>query len=110
MRWFGRLRRKNEIAFVRRRGRRTRHVSLAAFSLAARDRHTRVAVTVGKEVGGAVLRNRVRRRIVGALEALGRAEASSLIVFVAQPSAGTVPYRQIAVDVAAVLRSARPAG
>ncbi len=108
MRWYARLRRKSEIAFVRRRGRRVAFPSLAAYAVAARDQRTRVAVTVGKGVGGAVVRNLVRRRIAGALQALGGAERPSVILFVAQPPAASLPYGQIAADVAAAL--ARLAG
>jgi putative membrane protein insertion efficiency factor/ribonuclease P protein component len=108
MRWYGRLRRKSEIAFVRRRGRRVALPSLAAYAVAARDRRTRVAVTVGKGVGGAVVRNLVRRRIVGALEALGGdAERPSVILIVAQPPAASLPYARLAADVAAALARLR---
>ncbi|MFZ1125219.1 MAG: ribonuclease P protein component [Candidatus Baltobacteraceae bacterium] len=110
MRWYGRLCRKAEIAFVRRRGRRTACASLSAYAVAARDRRTRVAVTVGKGVGGAVVRNRVRRRIVGALEALGGLQRPSVILFVAQPPAAGLPYGQIAADVAEALARLAPAG
>ena len=110
MRWYGRLRRKGEIAFVRRRGRRVFFPSLAAYAVAARDRRTRVAVTVGKGVGGAVVRNLVRRRIVGALEALGGAEVPSVMLFVAQPPAASMPYERVAADVAAALARLAQAG
>ena len=104
MRWFGRLRRKAEIALVRRHGRRAGSASLAAYALEARDRRTRIAVTVSKGVGGAVVRNLVRRRIVGALDALGREPgAPAMILFVAQPLAAEVPYARLAIDVASAL-------
>jgi ribonuclease P protein component len=104
MRWYGRLRRQAEIALVRRRGRRAGSASLAVYALEARDRRTRIAVTVGKGVGGAVVRNLVRRRIVGALEALGGTPGPpALILFVAQPLAAEVPYARLASDVAAAL-------
>jgi ribonuclease P protein component len=110
MRWYGRLRRKAEIAFVRRRGRRVAFASLAAYAVAARDRRTRAAVTVGKGVGGAVVRNLVRRRIVGALEALGEIERPWVILFVAQPPSASLPYERIAADVAAALARLARAG
>ena len=103
MRWYGRLRRKAEIAFVRRRGRRAVFPSVSAYAVAARDRRTRVAVPVGKGVGGAVVRNLVRRRIAGALDALGGAERPSVILFVAQPAAANLPYGRLAADVAAAV-------
>ncbi|MGP6158062.1 MAG: ribonuclease P protein component [Vulcanimicrobiaceae bacterium] len=103
MRWYGRLRRKGEIAFVRRRGRRVAFPTLAAYAVPARDRRTRVAVTVGKGVGGAVVRNLVRRRIAGALEALGGVERPAVILFVAAPPAAALPYAALAADVASAL-------
>ena len=89
---------------MRRHGRRAGSASLAAYALEARDRRTRIAVTVSKGVGGAVVRNLVRRRIVGALDALGGVPgAPAMILFVAQPLAAEVPYARLAIDVASAL-------
>ena len=88
---------------MRRHGRRAGSASLAAYALEARDRRTRIAVTVSKGVGGAVVRNLVRRRIV-ALDALGGVPgAPAMILFVAQPLAAEVPYARLAIDVASAL-------
>jgi ribonuclease P protein component len=108
MRWYGRLRRSGEIAFVRRRGRRS---GFAGFSVFALDggTGTRVCVTVSKAVGGAVVRNAVRRRIKGALDALEIAAPGARLVFVAKPEAAGLPYERLAADIAVAL-GARTSG
>ena len=103
MRWYGRLRRSGEIAFVRRRGRRSAFPSFSVFALAGGS-GTAVCVTVSKAVGGAVVRNAVRRRIRGALDALEIPAPGARMVFVAKPEAALLPYARIAADVAAALR------
>jgi ribonuclease P protein component len=102
MRWYGRLRRSGEIAFVRRRGLRVGLGTCTAFAVAG-DGQTRVCITVAKSVGGAVVRNAVRRRIAGALDAHGHISDGRRLVFVATPGAATAPYASIAADVARVL-------
>ena len=104
MRWYGRLRRSGEIAFVRRRGKR---IAYLAFSLVALEggNGTRVCVTVSKAVGGAVVRNAVRRRIKGALDALAIPAPAVRLVFVAKPEAASMPYAGLAAEVAAALGS-----
>ena len=105
MRWYGRLRRSGEIAFVRRRGRRIGLASCAVFALedSRSAASTRVCVTVSKAVGGSVVRNAVRRRIRGALDALPAAAVPMRLLFVAKPAAATMPFSQVYADVAAAL-------
>lgn len=104
MRWFDPLRRQSEIAYVRRRGRRAGFVTLSAFGLEADGARCRIGITVSKAVGGAVVRNLVRRRIRGALEALPARPAPVRILFIARPEAAGEPYTRLAADVAAALR------
>ncbi len=107
MRWYGPLRRTGEIAFVRRRGKRSAFGTVAVFALAGGE-GTRVCVTVSKAVGGAVVRNAVRRRIKGALDGLAVPAPGARFVFVAMPAAASASYARLAGDVAAAL-GARPA-
>lgn len=104
MRWFDSLRRQSEIAYVRRRGRRAGLATLAVFGLGADGPRSRIGITVSKAVGGAVVRNRVRRRIRGALDALAPAAQPVLLLFVARPEAAAEPYARLAADVAAAVR------
>ena len=108
MRWYGRLRRSGEIAFVRRRGRRLTFETCSVFALDGLG-PTRVCVTVSKAVGGAVVRNAVRRRVRGALDAQPIPATASRLVFVAKPAAATLPFSRIFGDVAAALgQTGRP--
>ncbi len=103
MRWYGRLRRSSEIAFVRRRGRRAAFAGFAVFAMPGPG-PTRVCVSVSKAVGGAVTRNLVRRRIRGALDTLGAQGRAARLLFVAKPGAEAVPYERLVQDVARAVR------
>jgi ribonuclease P protein component len=103
VRWYGRLRRSSEIAFVRRRGRQAGSPYLLGYGTAADHGESIVAVTVAKTVGGAVARNRVRRRIRGALDALGPPPAALRLLVVAKPAAASASYEELARDARAVL-------
>jgi len=103
MRWFAALRRSGEIAAVRRRGRRAAATTLAGYALPAASGGVRLAVSVSKSVGGAVVRNRIRRRIRGALEALPPPATALRLLVVANPAAAREPYARLAADVAGVL-------
>ena len=109
MRWYDRLRRSSDIAQVRRRGRRSSAPTFALFALPVSSERVRVGVTVSKAVGGAVTRNLVRRRILGALDGLSERPGGSCLLFVAKPPAATESYARLAADVAAAVRGARPA-
>lgn len=100
MRWFGRLRRSSEIAFVRRRGSCVQLTTVAVYAAGSASGRTRVGVTVSKAVGGAVVRNRVRRRIRGALDALLPQRNGIRLLFVAKAAAGSAPFALVARDVA----------
>jgi ribonuclease P protein component len=103
VRWYDRLRRSSEIAFVRRRGKPAGSACVVAYSLAERTGRTRVAVTVATTVGGAVTRNLVKRRIRGALDAHNPPAVPLRLVIVAKPAAAELPYERLAKDVASVL-------
>ncbi len=99
MRRFASLRRSSEIAFVRRTGRKQIFPAITVFT-AGGGGPCRVAITVGKAVGGAVERNLVRRRIRGALEELGAALGGGRrFVIVARPGSLELPYHELAAQV-----------
>jgi ribonuclease P protein component len=65
-----------------------------------------VGFTVGRPVGGAVVRNRVRRRLRHIIrEHLHRLPAGSLLVVRANPKAATARSDELAADLDAVLDS-----
>jgi ribonuclease P protein component len=108
LRWYDRLRRSSEIAAVRRRGRRSSAATFALFALPTSSEGVRVGVTVSKAVGGAVTRNLVRRRILGALDGITERPSGARLLFVAKPAAATESYARLAADVVAALGGARP--
>ena len=67
----------------------------------------RFAWAVSRKVGGAVVRNRLRRRLREAVEALARADQvppGAYLVSVA-PEAAALPYEELKENVAATLRA-----
>jgi ribonuclease P protein component len=109
VRWYGRLRRSSEIAFVRRRGRRLSVATLTGYGMQVAKDGERLAVTVSKDVGNAVIRNLVRRRVLGALDSLPPPAAAMRFVFVAKPAAAQESYARLAADVAEVVARLAPA-
>ena len=94
---------------MRRQGRPARLDTLTAFALPrAVPQRARIGISVSKAVGGAVVRNRVRRRIHGALTDLPAGlQFAGDLVFVARPAAAGAPYGRLAADVGAALERAR---
>ena len=106
MRAYDSLRRRADFARVTRRGKRYAGTYLTCFVADGR-RRTRVGVTVGTAVGGAVVRNRLRRRIKAILDrySLG-APPWRDVVFIARPGAGELPFEALVGEVARVFRPA----
>jgi len=66
--------------------------------------HPRLGLTVGKKVGGSVVRNRVKRRLREAYRLnRERFPTGYDIVIGAKPSAAQAPYREILADLLAAL-------
>jgi ribonuclease P protein component len=100
MRWYDRLRRQADIAYVRRRGRRIALATFVAYVAETRALSPRVAITISKAVGKAVVRNRVRRRIQSALDTLGPVlSVRRGLLLVVRPEAAAASYEQLASDV-----------
>jgi ribonuclease P protein component len=100
------LRRRADFARVTRRGKRYAGTYLTCFVADGR-RRTRVGVTVGTAVGGAVVRNRLRRRIKAILDRLPLgAPPWRDVVFIARPGAGELSFDTLTGEVARVFRPA----
>jgi ribonuclease P protein component len=110
---------KKRAEFLRVRGGPRR--STPAFVLEARSRPTRAATatgarfgfTVSKKVGGAVVRNRVRRRLRALVAALdpGRLRQDFDYVLIARPGAELRSYHDLETDLdQAIDRVHRPRG
>jgi ribonuclease P protein component len=79
---------------LRAHGRRVRHGALAVTYLPGRpDEGTRVAYAVGRHVGPAVRRNRVRRRLRAIVTRLPLAPGAYLVA--ATPEAGTASSAEL---------------
>jgi len=109
-RWFASLRRSGEIAHVRRRGVRAIVPTLTAFATGDRPgpRVGRVAISIPKAVGSAVVRNRIKRQLKGALDALPAPKSPLRLVVIVKPEAAAEPYARLAADLGAVLRRLPP--
>jgi ribonuclease P protein component len=112
-----RLRRRGEFAATVRGGRRAGRGSVIVHvRLGAADAGVRAGFVVPKSVGGAVERNKVKRRLRHLVrDRLGSLPAGSDVVVRALPGAAGCPYPQMALDLdsalgAAVARADRGGG
>lgn len=102
-----RLRRSTEFAATVRHGARAGRDTVVVHCRASSDPGTRVGFVVSRAVGGAVVRNRVRRRLRGVVvEQRATLPQGADVVVRALPPASTARYEALAADVASALRSA----
>ncbi|MGA4840820.1 ribonuclease P protein component [Streptomyces sp. G45] len=109
-----RLRRREDFATAVRRGRRAgRPLLVVHLRSGATDPHvpgesvppTRAGFVVSKAVGGAVVRNKVKRRLRHLMrDRLALVPPGSLVVVRALPDAGDATYAHLAQDLDAALR------
>ncbi len=101
------LRRQREIDALFRGGRRLRGRLLMAVVLPRPEEGPRALFVVGRKVGGAVVRNRVRRRLREAYRAaVGRFQRPIDVALVAHPPAAEATYQQLAAELAELLAKA----
>ena len=106
MRAYEPLRRRGDFARVTRRGRRRAGTYLTCFVTDGYGR-TRVGITISGSVGGAVVRNRLRRRIKAILDrSLPAAPPWRDIVLIARPGAGELRSPALAAELARVFPAA----
>ena len=96
MRPYASLRRTAEFSRLRQRGRRVNANALTIYRSDPQtaDRASVVGITVAKPVGGAVVRNKVRRRVAAILRDLLVGRRMRLLV-VARPPAALAPFSQL---------------
>jgi|GEM_PF-884901 len=96
MRAYGSLRRAADFQRVYRRGEKAGSAHLAVYALAPQrggESRPEVGFSIGKGVGSAVVRNRLRRRFRSILDDIGLDRRSGKrVVIVARPGAGELPY------------------
>ncbi len=111
MRAYDSLRRRADFTRTTRRGRRYAGTYLTCFiadgrSSGADGGRTRVGIQVAGTVGGAVVRNRLRRRLKAILDGFPLAEPPYRdIVFIARPGAGELSFEGLVDEVRRVYRT-----
>lgn len=101
----GRVRTRGEFAALRERGRRARRGALRVQHVPDGTDGARVAFAVGRPVGTAVVRNRLRRRLRAAFREL--APPPGLYLVAAGPPAARQSYSDLRDDLAAALAAVR---
>lgn len=101
----GRLRKRQEFTAVYRRGRPYRNELIALRVLPNGLEETRCGFSVGRGIGKAVVRNRVKRRLREGVRSLELAAGWDVVISARQPAAG-VRYEGLRVAVAALLSRA----
>jgi ribonuclease P protein component len=95
-----RLLHRRHFLYLQRRGRRADARHLFLFFVPQRHRTRRFGFTVSRKVGGAVVRNRVRRRLREVVRLhMGHFANGCSFVLVAKPSAATADYQALQADV-----------
>jgi ribonuclease P protein component len=97
----GRVRTRGEFAALRERGSRSRQRSIRLLHVPDDTDGVRVAFAVGRHVGTAVVRNRVRRRLRAAVHEL--APAPGLYLLTVAPSATQRSYSDLRSELGAAL-------
>jgi len=92
---------------LRRAGRRSRRGEVTVTFCTDRDEVApRVAYAVGRRVGGAVVRNRLRRRLRAAVAEIDGSLRPGAYLVAAGPRAVELPFEELKADVTAAMRSA----
>lgn len=102
-----RIRDRATFEALRRHGRRSRrgHVTVT-FVATGGDDVPRVAYAVGKRVGGAVVRNRLRRRLRAVVVDAGGSLVPGAYLVAASREAAGLPYEDLKAQVTAAMTSA----
>lgn len=89
------LRRRSDFALVMREGRRARHPLLHLAVRRSGAPGTRIGFSVGKRLGGAVVRNQVKRRLRMIVRGLSWNDGLDVVVL-AQPPAALASFEALA--------------
>ncbi len=99
------LRRPGDFAALQRGGTSRAHPLLALRAVRNDVGRTRVGFSTGRRLGGAVVRNRIRRRLRAIVRELSpRIEAGWDVLIVARPGAVGAGYRELVIVLERLLR------
>ena len=105
-----RLKKARDFQHVRRQG-RSAGTALLTLGWAANDlERCRLGYAIGKRIGGAVIRNRIKRRLREIMRLqikAGHLAPGYDLVLIARPGAAQASYQQLATDVIHLLQRAR---
>ena len=90
-----RLRRSQDFAATMRTGRRARHALLTAVARRTHGQDTRLGFAVSRRIGGAVVRNRVKRQL-RMITRTQRWQSGYDVVIVPQPACAAARFDEIA--------------
>lgn len=103
MRRYATLRRRSDFARVQRRGKRQAGPLFVFLAADARGR-SRAGITVSKQIGNAVVRNRLRRRVKALLDRAGFGGPPHRdVLFIAKPGAGEAAFDLLADEIGRLL-------
>jgi ribonuclease P protein component len=103
-----RIRDRATFEALRREGRRVRRGDVSVAYVPDGGKHPRLAYGVGRKVGTAVVRNRVRRRLRSAAQEVARARgvAPGAYLVTVRPGAADLPYARLRHDLDEALAAA----
>lgn len=106
MRRFASLRRNADFARLRQRGRRTSTKNLTIYRGQAKPQGERplVGITVSTQVGKAVIRNRIKRRLTASLHELVPGDPQLRLLVIARPSSAEASYKELYAELAQALQ------
>ena len=112
MRRYASLRGRREFALVLRRGKAASSHSVNVISLAARaaTAQPKVGIVITKKVGGAVVRNRLRRRCKSILDQHSREAQGHWLVITCKPPAANLSYAALRGDLLRALQASKARG
>jgi ribonuclease P protein component len=103
-----RLRSSQDFQRITREGQRSRHATVVVYAVPGSAEHSRVGLTVGKNIGNSVARHRVARRLRATLTPLVTAQVPILDVVVrALPASATATSLALKSDLEAAFNRLR---
>ena len=105
MRTFASLRRRGDFSRLRRHGRRTTTGALTVYRADAPNGQALVGISTSRELGSAVTRNRVRRRILAIVDEISRGGwLPKRLLIDARPAAANAQFQQLKNELVGAVR------